>query len=74
MKNKVAQAFAAIEPVFASDVGALTTSSRLLITAELEALSTLHWLLITIPAEKIVRISARAFANFATPYLVPNMA
>ena len=73
MKNKVAQAFAAIEPVFASDVGALTTSSRWFITAELEALSTWHWWLITIPAEKIVRISARALANLATPYLVLNM-
>ena len=73
MKNKVAQAFAAIEPVFASDVGALTTSSRWFITAELEALSTWHWRLITIPAEKIVRISARALANLATPYLVLNM-
>jgi len=71
MKNKVAHALAAIEPVFASDVGALTTSSRWFITAEPEALSTWHWWLITIPAEKI--ISARALANLATPYLVLNM-
>ena len=65
----------------ASEIPSFMSTQRMLgpgelerfITAELEALSTWHWWLITIPAEKIVRISARALANLATPYLVLNM-
>lgn len=73
MKNKVAQAFAAIEPVLARESVELTTCSWWEIMEELDTFSEWHWWLITIPAEKTVRMSARALANLATPYLVLNM-